>query len=271
MGRLHRPGIPEMVGFLSRRQITLYAAGASFFLVLALFPILVLLLSLVRYTGFSVETLMEALSGIIPQALMPGAKQLIYSLYRNTTGRALSLSALTALWSASKGMYGVTRGLNGIYGVTESRGYFYTRSMSILYTFAFLLVLLLTLILHVFGKGAQRWLFTMDAPIFAILAELLKLRLCVLLPVQTLVFTLLLMVLPNRRNRFWESLPGGLLTAIGWQVLSQAFSVYVEHFASYADLYGSVYVPALGMLWLYLCMCLLFCGGTLNRWLKENS
>lgn len=260
----------EILQYISDRRITLYAASACFFIVLSLFPILVLLLSLVRYTGFSVETVTEALEGVIPQALMPTAKQLIFSVYRNTSGTVLSVSVLTALWSASSGIYGIIRGLNGIYGVSESRGYFYTRGMSILYTFIFLILLLLTLVLHVFGRSVQRWLIALNAPVFEMLAGLLDMRFFLLLLVQTVVFTAMFMFLPNRRNKLMESVPGALLTAIGWQVLSQCFSLYVENFNSYANIYGSVYGLALCMLWLYLCMCLLFYGGTLNRWLKEK-
>ncbi|MBO5868696.1 MAG: YihY/virulence factor BrkB family protein [Oscillospiraceae bacterium] len=267
----HKPSkVRQIISYFSRRQIPLYAASAGFFMVLALFPLLILLLSLVRYAGFSVETVTEAMEGLVPQALMPTATGLIYNVYRNTSGTVLSLSALTALWSASSGLYGVIRGMNNIYDVTESRGYVYTRAMSLVYTFIFLLVLLLTLVLHVFGKSAQRWLLTLNAPVFEILAYILNMRLFLLLVVQTLVFTLMYMFLPNRSNGFWESIPGALFTAIGWQLLSQLFSVYVEQFSRYTDVYGSVYLLALGMLWLYLCMCILFCGGTLNRWLKEK-
>ena len=63
----------------------------------------------------------------------------------------VSVSALGALWSASRGVYGVLLGLNAIYGVRENRGYWYTRSISVLYTFALLMVLLLTLVLNLFG------------------------------------------------------------------------------------------------------------------------
>lgn len=273
MSWLKKYGMPEkgtqLLRFISDRQITLHAASACFFITLSLFPILILLLGMVRYTGLSVETVTETLEGLIPQALMPTARQLIHSVYRNTTGAVLSVSVLTALWSSGSGLYGVIRGLNGIYGVTESRRYFYTRGMSVLYTFGFLAVLLLTLLLHVFGKAAQRWLLAVGTPFSELLAGALDMRFFLLLLLQTAVFTTMFMVLPNRRNRLAESIPGALLTAIGWQLLSQLFSVYVEHFNSYANIYGSVYALALGMLWLYLCMCIFFYGGTLNCWLKE--
>lgn len=260
----------KLFRYISARHITLHSASACFFMVLSIFPTLVLLLGLVRYTGLSVETLTELLEGVIPSALLPAAEKLIISTYRASTGTVLSVSALTALWSASRGMHGLLTGMNAIYGVSESRGYLYTRGMSVFYTFAFLVVLLLTLVLHVFGKTVVRWLLSMDTPLALILAQVLDMRFFLLLLLQTVLFALMYMFLPNQNNRFMESLPGALLSAIGWQLLSQLFSVYVENFNAYANIYGSVYALALGMLWLYLCVCILFYGGALNRWLKET-
>ena len=61
----------------------------------------------------------------------------------------------------------------------------------------------------------------------------------------------------------------GILTSIGWMVFSDLFSIYVTHFSSYANIFGSVYAIALGMLWLYCCISILLYGGALNRYLKK--
>ena len=65
-------------------------------------------------------------------------------------------------------------------------------------------------------------------------------------------------------------MPGALLTALGWLTFSDLFSVYVEHFQNYANIFGSVYAAALAMLWLYFCVCIIFYGAALNRYLKER-
>ena len=73
--------------------------------------------------------------------------------------------------------------------------------------------------------------------------------------------------LPNKRNSFRESLPGALLASVGWLVFSDLYSVYVENFSGYANIYGSVYALALSMLWLYFCISIVFYGGALNAYL----
>ena len=184
-----------------------------------------------------------------------------------TTGAVVSVSALVALWSASRGIHGVLLGLNSIYHVQEDRGWFYTRSVSVVYTFAFLLVLILTLILSVFEKSLLYQLPVEDSPLWQLLDRAVDFRFLLLLLLQTILFTAVFMVFPNRRNRFKDSLPGAIMASFGWLVFSNLFSLYVENFSNYANIYGSVYAVALSMLWLYCCMSIVFYGGALNYYL----
>ena len=228
---------------ISGFRVSLYAANASFFMVLAVFPGLLLLLGLLRYTPLEVERLGELLAGFLPEALAEGAEELILLTYDNTSGITLGLSVVTTLWSASRGIYGMIKGLNAVYEAEENRGWLHVRLLSVVYTFAFLLVLILTLMFHAFG-----------------------IRLLIL---QTLIFTAMYMVLPNCQNRFWDALPGALLASSGWLIFSDLYSVYVAHFAHLSNVYGSVYAVALSMLWLYFCLAIVFYGGALNRLLTE--
>lgn len=252
-------------------QIGLHAANAGYFIVLSVFPTLVLLLGLLRYTGMDAGDLLSLLSGVMPTALLPAAERLIINTYAYTSRAVVSVSAVGALWSASRGIYGLLMGLNNIYGVREDRGYFYTRSISVVYTFLFLIVLLLTLILNVFGEAILELLPPARGALWEFVSEMVDFRFVLLLLLQTGLFTAMFMALPNRKNSFSDSFPGAVLASGGWLLFSNLFSVYVEHFSGYANIYGSVYALALSMLWLYFCLCLLFCGGALNRLLMEKE
>jgi len=254
----------HMVRAVAGLRVPLYAANACYFIVLAVFPALLLLLGILRYTPLEVERLGEMLAGILPEALLQGAEELILTTYDNTSGRVLGASVIATLWSAGKGIYGVMTGLNAIYAVEENRGYFRTRLISMAYTLAFLVVLLLTLALHVFGTGLLELLHRASHPFLRFLLNIIDLRFFLLLSVQTLIFTAMFMVLPNGTYRFRDSVPGALMASCGWLIFSNLFSVYVEHFAHMSNVYGSLYAPALGMLWLYCCMSIVFYGGALN-------
>lgn len=260
----------DIANTVKQMHIPLYAAYAGYFIVLAVFPALVLLLSVLRYTGLEVESLIDLVGDFLPGAMMDSAEGLIYSTYRNSSGAMVGVSAIVALWSASRGIYGLLTGLNAVYGVSENRGYLYTRSISVVYTFVFLLILLLTLVLHVFGSSIIGLMKLVDNPVVIFLTDLIDLRFFLLLFLQSLIFTLMFMTLPNKRNRFLSSLPGGVLSSLGWLVFSDIYSIYVENFNRYSTIYGSVYAVAITMLWLYCCLSILFYGGALNRYLMEK-
>ena len=246
-----------------------HAANAGYFIVLSVFPALVLVLSLLRYTPLDAGDLLDLLSDFLPEALLPAAERLIVSTYAHTSGAMVSISAVGALWSASRGIYGLLTGLNRIYDVAESRGYWFTRFISMLYTIGFLVGLVLTLVLGVFGNSILSMLPPAKDPLGIFLSEIIDLRVLLMLFLQTALFTAMFMVLPNRRNGFRESFPGAVLACIGWMVFTRLFSFYVEHFSSYSNIYGSVYAVALSMLWLYCCLSIVFYGGALNKLLME--
>ena len=237
-------------------EIRLHAAGACFFIGLSVFPGLLLLLGLLRFTPLEVEPLGELLGEILPEALAPAAEELILLTYDASSGAAIGISALTTLWSSSRGVYGMIGGLNAVCGVRETRSYPRRRWLSICYTFSFLL--LLTLGLHVFGEQLLGRFFP-------------ELRPVLLFAVQTLLFAAMYRWLPDRRADFWQQLPGALLGSGGWLIFSDLYSVYIRRFARLTDVYGSVYAVALSMLWLYCCVSIVFYGALVNRLLARRK
>jgi len=248
-------------------KISLHAASACYFMVLAVFPLLVLVLSILRYTPLELQTLLELLDGLVPAALMGAVERLVRSTYENSSTALLSVSAVVALWSAGRSIYGLVMGLNTIYGVKENRNYFHIRAMNALYMVLFLAVLVLTLVIHVFGKAIVAMLPVEEYYIFQFLADIVNSRYLLLLLVQTALFTAMYAALSNKRNPAGECVPGAVLASIGWQGFSAVFSLYVDNFRAYANIYGSVYAVALCMLWLYSCIYIIFLGGAFNRFL----
>lgn len=274
MERLQSRGIVgktvHFLKYVGSMRIQLYAANACYFIVLSVFPMLLLLLGLLGHTSLQVERLGEMLQGFLPQVFLESARKLILITYENTTGATLGFSAVTALWSASKGIYGLMTGLNAIYEVREYRSYIRIRLLCVVYTFGFLLLVLMTLGLHVFSSGLLELLEGAGYPLWRFVASVVDVRFFLLLFAQTAFFIAMFMVLPSGRHGFWMSLPGALLASVGWLVFSKLYSIYVERFAGLTRVYGSVYAVALSMLWLYFCVSIVFYGGVLNRLLAKG-
>ena len=111
MGFSHRGGIigraVRLVRTVAGLKIRLHAASCCYFLVLAVFPALLLLLGLVQLTHLEVERLGEMFAGVIPEAFLEGAEELILLTYDRLSASAIGLSAVTTLWPASRGIYGL--------------------------------------------------------------------------------------------------------------------------------------------------------------------
>ena len=260
----------QIASFLRPMNIPLHSAYTGFFLVLSLFPGLLLLLGILRYTALEVRDLMALLEIFLPQSLLPTAQALISASYKHSSKTVVTISVLGTMYSASRGMFGIRNGLDAIYATGQHHSDLRRRWLSILYNITFILVLLLTLVLYLAGTALLDYLWMTTHPALMVLLRLVDLRTLLLLIMQTMLFTVLYALLPARRNPLAQSFPGAVLAALGWMIFSQLFSVYVEHFARYTNIYGSVYALALGLLWLYFCICIFFYGAALNRYLADR-
>lgn len=232
-------------------NIPVYSANACFFLTLAAVPALSLL---TRLPGLDPENLNRFLAPLLPDPFRQTAQRFLAYLGSRSSG-ALGISGFALLWSAGRGMQGIVTGLNAVCQTPGNAGYLRRRFLSTVYMLLFLAVLAVTFGVQVFLEGLLR-----DMNFRFLLLPLL----------QVPVFCLMYTALPNRRSPFRDSLPGALFSAWGWLVLSRVFSYYVTHFSSAHRLYGPLSTPVLGMLWLYFSLCLFFCGGALNAFLKKD-
>ena len=137
----------------------MYASQASFFIVTAFFPFIMLLLTLIQcLPNVGKSDLLSVMVRIMPQMLHSLIVSIVDDLYIKSPGTILSVTALTALWSASKGMLGIERGLNRIYGDFKRRNYVLQRLFCSIYTLIYAGVRM-SLVLLIFGKNIERLRF----------------------------------------------------------------------------------------------------------------
>lgn len=260
----------EIAAFLQPMRISVHSASTSFFLILSVFPASMILVGVLGYTSLEAEDVLSFVSQVVPEPLLPLARRLLDGAYDATSAPLLSISAITAIWSASRGILGLKEGLNAVYGVKERRSYLVTRGISMFYTVLFVAMLVLSLVLNVFGTTILDYLHMTTNPVLLFLMDVIDFRFFLLLLLQTALFTAMYAALPDRRLGLWESFPGAIVASLGWLIFSNIFSLYVEYFPRYANIFGSVYGAALTMLWLYFCIMIVFYGGAINRYIMEK-
>lgn len=257
--------LKEIIIKYNRDEITVYAAQASFFIVISFFPFLMLLLSLIQFIPqISKADLLTTLVAVMPDMLDSLMIVIIDDLYNTSAGTVVSITAISALWSSSRGMLSIERGLNRIIGTPQQRSYIVRRIISSFYTVVFILICILSLLLLVFGNSLQNFL-TSTFPIIAnITRYIISLRALIILWVLIIGFTFLYTYVPEEPLRLKHQIPGALFSTAGWILFSYAFSIYFNNFSNFANMYGSLTAVVLLMLWLYFCICIIFFGAEIN-------
>ena len=260
--------IMKYTGNIAADHVGAYAAQTSYFFMLCMIPIILLLLTLVQYTPVTKADVMTAVIQVFPTSVDSLITSIVNQVYNQSTG-VIPITIIVALWSAGKGVLAITTGLNCVYKCRETRNYIFLRIRATIYTLMFLVVILLLLILSVFGNSLNIFIAE-HVPIMKRFADkLIEVRI-IITPVVLIVFSLLsYKFLPNRRDKLLRQLPGAVFTAIGWMVVSWIFSVYVDIFKGFSSMYGSLTTIVLIMLWMYFCMYSLLLGGELNMWVKD--
>ena len=140
-------------------EMTVYAAQVSFFIILSVVPFIMLLLTAVQMIpSISNARFMELIVGLVPVDYKSLAFRVVNDLSLKSPATMISVTAVTALWSAGRGMFSVARGLNRVNGHGEKRWYVINRLICSGYTIVFILVCILSLGLLVFGNMIQAFM-----------------------------------------------------------------------------------------------------------------
>jgi len=263
------------IKYLSRKasasRINAYAAQTAFFMFLSIIPLVILLLSLFRHFGPS-----EAEVITLTNNLSPGIIDSFFEMYIDeiTEDSKLSLtivSGVILLWSASKGVFAIIGGLNSVYEIKETRNYFIVRLTAMLYTFAFLVMLISALLLMVFGEHIVSFLYSVLPQITGLVYVISSLRFILFFIILVLFFAIMYKALPSGKQRFSAQIPGAVISSAGWVIFSVFFSFFVDNFSNYANIYGSLTGIIVMMLWLYVCMYIMFWGAEINLIIANKS
>ncbi len=248
-------------------NISAFAAQSAFFIVLSLIPFIILLISLVQYTPVTEGMILNMINKVMPDYISPFLIGIIHEMYHNSVG-LVSVAAVVAVWSAAKGIQYLMGGLNSVYDIEETRNWIFLRLRASLYTLLLVIAIVASLTLMVFGNSLQ-YLIVQYLPFVAnITFGILKRRSLILLAILILFFAVLFKMLPNRRATFRSQIPGSVMAALGWSLLSFGISIYVDYFHGFS-MYGSLTTIILVMLWLYFGIYILLVCAEFNSIYEE--
>lgn len=254
--------IVSFINEVNEDKVTVYATQASYFFILSIIPFLMVLVSLIKYTPISEATIASIVRDIMPSYVDSFAVRIVEEVFANSVG-TVSFSIVLALWSAAKGMQQFVNGINVVYKVRESRNWITLRLWAIVYTFAIIIVMGFLLLLVVFGQKIQNLFPENLSGLLWLFNKLIDHRMFIVLIILVVLFALGMKVLPNRKNRFANQIPGAILAAVSWYVVSYAISIYVMDFNGFS-MYGSLTTWILLMIWVDICINILLIASEFN-------
>lgn len=255
----------------NENTLTIHSAHVVFFLMVSFFPFVMFFFTLLKYTPLSEENIIRVLETLVPGSISDILSLWITEAYRQSSGTIISVTVITTLWSGSKGFLGITYGLDKIYGAENKRNWFLKRLSSLIYTIAFAGILLISLIVIVYGNRILLTIssyLSIETPLFI---GIFSLRSVLGFSIFFLFFLLLYTFIPDRKTKMKKEIPGALFTSVLWILFSYIFSIYIDYFTNFSSVYGSLTYIVLIMLWLYICMDILFVGALINRFLADGN
>lgn len=252
----------------SNTNAATHASSISYFSFLSLVPVLAICISLISLTGVDQQEILEFLQKLVPDALQGFARELIDDAFERS-GLAFSLSTVTLLWTASKSAKALRGGLNAAYLEQE------TRSAPVVIAISVVAIIILGLLIAavmylVFGGSVLHAIASKFPEIEEQYGLTTFFNACVTMGLGVLSLAACYSYLPAGKRRLVAQLPGAALAVAACGIFSFGFRVYVDNFANYTKLYGSLATIAMLLFWMYLTFYILLAGAFVNRCLAER-
>ena len=240
---------------LSSRNITVYASSGAFYIFLSIVPFILLVGSLLPITRLESHQLSEFMHILVPETIAEFLDSIIKEVYTSSPA-VLSISAVTTLWSASKAMMSIMRGIEHISDGKNRDKYIHLRLRAILYSVTVLLAIYVLIMATVFIN------FLTSRNLIS--AGFMKF-------ISPFILALILAVaykfIPDKKVTFKKLLPGACTAAVCWTIFTAAYSWWLNSSNSYG-IYGSLGSVIITLLWMYFSMYIMLSGAYLNRYLS---
>lgn len=258
--------IREITDTIRSDRLSIYAAQASFFVIISAVPFISILFAL---AGIFLPELPADFAERfpIPEQVFTFLSHITKELESAPNVSLLSLSAVTTLWTASRGIAAIRAGVETVYRAGKNRGYVRFRIRSLISTLVFIVMIVAAVALLLFGDYLASAVSRLGIKWFE--NVFIDLRTPLFVASMTVIFTVFYCAVARRSTYVRHSVilhvPGAVFSSLGWIVFSFFYSLYITHFPDAATVYGSLAAICLIMLWLYFCMVILLLGAEVNK------
>lgn len=257
-------------------EIVTRSAALAYYFVLALFPMMLFLASILGFMAGPGTKLQEGLTHYLMTALPSSASTLVQSTIQQITANAgggkLSFGILFALWSGSAGMVAIMDALNHCYNVKETRGMVKSRAVAVGLTVVVSVLVLLALTLVLFGSHLADMVggFMNMGAIFTMGWKIVQWP--VALFAMVLTFAVVYYYAPDVEQKSWAWItPGAVVGIVLWILVTIGVKLYLHFSDSYSQYYGSLGGAMILLLWLFVSGAAFLVGGEVNSEIENAA
>ncbi|BDR68260.1 hypothetical protein K144313037_22860 [Clostridium tetani] len=252
-------------------EVPALASQLSYSLLLSFFPFLIFLMTLLGFSSIDNEYVLLELKTMLPDSAYELVYNTVIEILGTRDSNLLSFSIIFTVWTSSTGFRAVIKGINKAYDEKEKRSLPKVFLISILSTLSLGFLIILTVLFLVFGQLIGLYLVQKlkMGSLFYLTWNII--RYIIILSSLVVIFALMYKFIPSRKLRWKEVMPGAIFATVGWLFSSFIFSYYVNNFANYSRIYGSIGAVIILMVWLYLTSIIIILGGELNAFISIHE
>jgi len=247
------------------------ATQLTYRLIFSIFPFLIFLVSLVGFFNIDATHLLQEVYAMFPDEIAHGINGIIQEVvdFRNPT--IMSLALLLSLFTVVNGFRAIMRGVNRCYNQEDKRHFVKQWLICTLLVVILAFAIILSLFSIIFGDVIKSLLLNHFAPTPFLDATFGIVGFAITLVVMLLAVMLIYHLASSVRHRFIALLPGAALTIVVWGLSTWGFNIYINNFANFSVIYGSITSIFLLMLWLNIISTTILLGALLNARLKKSK
>lgn len=252
---------------IKKGDISNRASAVAFNSFLAIFPAIIFFFTLIPYIPIHdfQDSLLGLLRELIPNQTYEAVEGTLFDIVKRPRGGLLSLGFLLAMFFATNSVTSLIESFNKTYYFVETRSSFKQRLLAIFLVFALSILVILAIVLITLGPIALRWIERIGLLTDWVVLNLISMgKWVIIFALLFSAFSVLYYFAPTVKQRFRFISAGSTLATLLFVMTSVGFNYYVNNFALYNSLYGSIGTLIIFMLWLYFNSIIILIGWELN-------
>ncbi len=240
------------------------SAALTYYLLFAIFPLLVFFSTLVGLMHLDIEGLLDSMSRILPEQVLGIVGSYLEYVSTSPSRQLLVFSLIFSIWFPMRSTSCLMHSVRKAYGMLQPPGLVGGTLRNLAFTLWLIVTIAASIVLTTVGRRALKFVSGLVRIPAGFIDLWGTLRFVALGVIMLLVLVPLNMLARGNRCPLREVVPGVLLSMVAWLALSAAFSYYVENVAHYSELYGSIATIVVVLLWLYMTGQVLIMGAEYN-------